>query len=762
MRIKYFPNFGMDFEACKPPPKRWTNTVAPCHRTRQRPIHFWVTGALWLQICTSFALLVSGTDGFCPRGCSCNDVNVDCVGAGLEVVPIMLNPSVVAINLASNRIQSLQESLNFYPDLVTLELSSNQLTSLGVNNFQGQAILRTLNLDSNSLNLLLDGSFLGLSNLRILTINNNQLTKLNANVFRGLDSLEQLELVNNKIKEVDSLGFEYLYSLRRINLARNRLHRVPISSLNNLASLHELDLCDNQISIVPERAFQHLANLTHLNLNKNNISSILPDSFFGLEKLQNLSLLDNRLTQMPTSSFYPLTQVTSLDVSGNMFSSLPRDFLGNLPSLTLLKIERCPRLEIVCPDAFVSGWLLQELSLRQNTRLRVLPPAALAPLLALKKLDLSSCGLEALQPTQVPMRELRVLDVSGNPLHCNCSLVWLAQVATNRTLAPGSPSLRYAAYSLSVPLRELGSGACGAAVGPWTIAGCVGVALAGLVTILAFLACRWRRGQATASQEADGKSLQFSAAAVAERSRQREFNAPLSSELPHMQVYSSPSYYSASAPPVQFIYPSPRQPLHSCPSDCPCMRQSPALRPLLRTPSSTPTQSRILDNQTPMTNNLSPHLVDFPPPPPTRPIPSVSPPHVSPLHAASVGGPHHVHHYKYPPHVPLGMQHSYRLPVPIGSGPQHLQLLSTDWLYGDDPQHHWYASIDRSSSSAGAGNESSGYWEEDKELPTASLLPPGHNPQQKNAPSSPSVEDKNIENKKRSPVEEEVVPVSYI
>ncbi|KAA0198828.1 hypothetical protein HAZT_HAZT004090 [Hyalella azteca] len=264
----------MDFEACKPPPKRWTNTVAPCHRTRQRPIHFWVTGALWLQICTSFALLVSGTDGFCPRGCSCNDVNVDCVGAGLEVVPIMLNPSVVAINLASNRIQSLQESLNFYPDLVTLELSSNQLTSLGVNNFQGQAILRTLNLDSNSLNLLLDGSFLGL-------------------------------------------------------------------------------------------------------------------------------LLDNRLTQMPTSSFYPLTQVTSLDVSGNMFSSLPRDFLGNLPSLTLLKIERCPRLEIVCPDAFVSGWLLQELSLRQNTRLRVLPPAALAPLLALKKLDLSSCGLEALQPTQV-------------------------------------------------------------------------------------------------------------------------------------------------------------------------------------------------------------------------------------------------------------------------------------------------------------------------------------------------------------------------
>ncbi|KAF2357816.1 Leucine-rich repeat [Trinorchestia longiramus] len=754
----------MDDQSAEVFSKKFATKTFSGEWTRKESAYRWIEGAVWLQVFFSFVVLVSGSDAFCPRGCSCNDVNVNCTGAGLEVVPYMLNPGVVAITLSRNRIQHLDESLSFYTDLVTLDLSSNQLTSIAANKFQGLAILRTLNLDNNSLSLLLEGSFQGLANLRKLILNHNQLTKINSNIFNGLESLEYLELVNNKIKDVDSLGFEYLSSLKRLNLARNRLHRVPISSLNNLASLHELDLCDNQISIVPERAFQHLANLTHLNLNKNNISSILPDAFVGLEKLRNLSLLDNRLTSVPTSSFYPLTQVSSLDLSGNMFSALPRDFLGNLPSLMSLKIERCPRLQSISQDAFVSGWLLQELSLKQNTRLRLLPPAALAPLLVLKTLDLSSCGLEALQPTQVPMRDLRVLDVSGNPLHCNCSLVWLAQVAANRTLAPGSPTCAAPPQLYGVPLRELGSGACGSSVGSWTIAGSVGVALAGLITILAFLACRWRRNQATVSQP-DDKTLQFTAEAAPDRARQRDFNSPLNSDLSHMQVYSSPGYYSASAPPVQFIYPSSRQALHSCPSDCPCMRQSPALRPLLRTPASTPTQSRLSDNPTPVTNNQSPHITDFPPPPPTRPIPSVSP-HVSPLHTNM--GPHLLHHFKYPPHVPPGLHQSsgMRLPSPVVSGtstnPQpHLQLLSADWLYNDDPQHHWYASIDRSSSSAGAGNESSGYWEEDKELPTSSLLPPGHKPQQKSQDSVDVTDKRNIENKK-TPSSEDRIPTSYI
>lgn len=308
-----------------------------------------------------------------------------------------------------------------------------------------------------------------------------------------------------------------------------------------------------------------------------------------------------------------------------------------------------------------------------------------------------------------------------------------------------------------VPLKDLGSGTCGPVVGPWTIAGCVGVALAGLLTILAFLACRWRKNRSSPSSAVKALQLCPDSSSVDPRT-QRDFSS-LNSDVPNMQVYSSPSYYSASAPPVQLTYPRPRQPLHMCPSDCPCIRQSPALRPLLRTPSSTPTSQLRMSNKSPSLNNQPPHFVEFPPPP-SRPPPAVS----------SQLQPHnHGLHYQYAPYITGG--HLQHYPASIGGGncpPMPVQLLSTEWLYAaanaggpDDPQHHWYASIDRSSSSAGAGNESSGYWEEDKEMPTAFLLSPGHRP-----PQTPGESGCPPDNHKRddSPctIESNVVPTSYI
>ena len=346
-------------------------------------------------------LVITTTEAFCPHGCSCNDISVDCNKAGLETVPILLNPRTVSISLSGNAISSLQQDLIFYTDLTTLDLSSNRISLLEDKSFEGQKVLKALTLNNNSITMLLEDNFYGLGNLEFLSLNDNSISRISDRVFKGLDMLESLSLRNNKIKDIDMLGFEYLRSIRSINLSQNRLDRLPIASIANLMSLEEMNFSDNYISRVPENAFQKLTQLQHLDLSRNNISSIRSDSFSGLLKLKSLKLVDNRLASIPLSAFPPLKSLSSLDLSGNLFTSVPRDFLGGLPSLASLRVERCPRLLLISQDSFVSGWRLQELSLRQNPHLTALPPAALAPLLALKTLDISSCGLQTLQPTQV-------------------------------------------------------------------------------------------------------------------------------------------------------------------------------------------------------------------------------------------------------------------------------------------------------------------------------------------------------------------------
>ena len=365
-------------------------------------------GPRWPGIIVHLALLLllglsttsEATEVFCPKGCSCTDINAECDRLGLDIVPYFFNPRVAAISLADNDLHSLQ-GIDLYPDLRTLDLAGNHLLEINKNTFEMQKVLKALTLSNNTISSLEEDSFNGLINLEYLSMNDNSLSRIRDRVFKGLDSLETLSLANNKIKDIETLGFEYLISIKSINLAHNRLDKVPASGIVNLLSLEDLDLSDNQISEVPANAFYQLETLRYLDLSRNNISVIQPDSFNGLEKLRSLSLVANRLSVIPINSFPPFKSLSFLDLSGNLFKSLQRNFLGNLPSLISLKIERCPQLTSVSPEAFVNGWALHDLSLRQNPLLSILPPASLAPLLALKTLDLSSCGLKGLQPTQV-------------------------------------------------------------------------------------------------------------------------------------------------------------------------------------------------------------------------------------------------------------------------------------------------------------------------------------------------------------------------
>lgn len=354
----------------------------------------------------SLAVLCSfpaATEAFCPNGCDCDDASltVNCQNTSLEVVPILLNPRVQTILLTRNRIKALSRALVFYTDLKELDISHNDIATLGTKNFESQKSLAELRVSHNKLGAVEAASLEGLVGLRVLLLNDNLIAGVDDGAFRGLVSLIELNLSNNRLKSLRESSFAALPSLWTLNLGGNLFDRVPSSSLLNLSSLLELDLSDNQISQVPGRAFQGAANLAYIRLDKNNISAINPAAFWGLSELRRLAVADNRLEQVPTLSFSGLPDLQDLDLSGNLFEELPEDGFNGLASLVSLTVSRCPRLSRVSSEAFLSTAQLETLVLSHNPRLASLAPTTLTSLLNLRHVDLRACGLLHITPTQV-------------------------------------------------------------------------------------------------------------------------------------------------------------------------------------------------------------------------------------------------------------------------------------------------------------------------------------------------------------------------
>ncbi|KAK8753718.1 hypothetical protein OTU49_001299 [Cherax quadricarinatus] len=451
---------------------------------------------IYLIIMCSFPV---ATEGFCPAGCDCDDssLTVNCQNVSLGVVPILLNPRVQTIILSQNKIRALSQSLVFYSDLKKLDISDNEIMSLGKRNFEEQHNLAELIVSNNNLKILESTDLQGLAGLKVFHLDNNKIFNIEDGAFRGLVNLIELNLSKNKIKSLSESSLSELPNLWTLNLSGNKLGSIPSTGLINLTSLSELDLSDNQISQVPGRAFSGVTSLTRLVLDKNNISDISPEALTGLCELRHLSLVDNRLLQVPSIAITGLPDLQELDLSGNLFEELPGDCFKGLTSLLSLSLSRCPRLSGISTEAFLSTSVLETLVLSHNPRLAFLPPATLASLLSLRHLDLTACGLLYLTPTQVPLQQLRSLRVAGNPLHCNCSLVWLKKLTAdpNASVSVDQPACASPPSLYGVSVRELGDGgvACDGRVSWWTILICVGVTFLGLAIIAIFLACRWRR-----------------------------------------------------------------------------------------------------------------------------------------------------------------------------------------------------------------------------------------------------------------------------
>lgn len=423
-----------------------TQTQPLSHVNCEKPSRAWVPGApAWssvIQGLQSVALvlvvsLLSPVGAFCPRMCVCDDVRLrsQCVNADLDVIPILMNPGTLELNLSHNRIKTILEGLNFYGALQYLDLAHNEVVSLGSQNFVSQQALHTLIINNNKVSKIHSRAFLGLSKLTTLDLSDNYIESIENNAFGSLSKLKILDISNNRIKNLTISTFAKLRGLKVLNLCKNELKHVFTEVFESLKELQELDLCSNQITTIQNFAFQSLKGLIILKLSNNQMHHIQEKAFSGLDSLRYLGLKDNAFTHVPSLVLAPIGDLEELDFSINPLTTLPFGPFIHVPKLKSLHISRCENLSSVDSGAFTSLGSLTTLMLSFNPQLTSLQRDVFKPLTSLRHLVLRGNGLRTFDQFLVSSTVLQSLDLRDNSLECNCSIKWLQEASLNNTIS---------------------------------------------------------------------------------------------------------------------------------------------------------------------------------------------------------------------------------------------------------------------------------------------------------------------------------------
>lgn len=359
----------------------------------------WLVWSALLQ----FGLCVSA--GSCPPRCSCRPEarEVVCSGKHLSSVPDGLPGDARRLDLSQNKIKTVGvRQLSGLLQLLDLDLSDNLISMIEVEAFQGLQSLRTLRIKNNRLKIIPVGVFSGLSSLRLLDLSQNEILVFLDYTFKEMASLQRLEAEENDLVFISQRAFVGLHGLQELSIDRSNLTSVPTEALSQLQSLTRLRLLRLTISALPNNAFRRLHRLRDLRIaNWPSLDTVASNSLIGLN-------------------------LTSLVISGCNLSAVPYPALRHLVYLRFLDLSHNP-IAVVQGNMLGDLLRLQELHLAGAGLLRI-EPGAFRGLSYFRTLNVTSNQLSTLEESVFhSVGNLQVLRLDGNPLACDCRLLWLVR-----------------------------------------------------------------------------------------------------------------------------------------------------------------------------------------------------------------------------------------------------------------------------------------------------------------------------------------------
>ncbi|KAF0886196.1 TSK protein, partial [Crocuta crocuta] len=311
-------------------------------------------------------LAVSGaqTTRPCFPGCQCEVetfglfdsfslTRVDCSGLGPHILPVPIPLDTAHLDLSSNRLEAVNESVLAGPGYTTLaglDLSHNLLTGVSPTAFSRLRYLESLDISHNGLAALPAESFTS-SPLSDVNLSHNRLREVSVSAFTGHGQGRALhvDLSHNLLHRLvphPAGASPPAPAIQSLNLAWNRLRAVP--DLRDLP-LRYLSLDGNPLAAVGPGAFRGLAGLTHLSLGSlQGLPRLAPYGFRELQGLQVLDLSGNaKLKWAGADVFAGLDALQELDLSGTSLVPQPDVLRLRLPALQSVSVGqgvRCRRL----------------------------------------------------------------------------------------------------------------------------------------------------------------------------------------------------------------------------------------------------------------------------------------------------------------------------------------------------------------------------------------------------------------------------------
>ncbi|XP_029311047.1 leucine-rich repeat and fibronectin type-III domain-containing protein 4 [Cottoperca gobio] len=227
-----------------------------------------------------------------------------------------------------------------------------------------------------------------------------------------------------------------------LRLADNYITEVGAIDFINMSGLVDLTLSRNTINLIRPMTFGDLESLRSLHLDGNRLTIIGPTDLTGLVNLQHLIINNNQLVKVSVQAFDDfLLTLEDLDMSYNNLKRVPWESIQNMASLHTLNLDH-NLIDYIAEGVFGELYKLARLDMTSN-RLRTLPPD---PLFAR-----SQTG--AISPT--PYNAIISLNFGGNPLHCNCELLWLRRLIRGDDMETcATPPHLAARYFWSIPEEE--------------------------------------------------------------------------------------------------------------------------------------------------------------------------------------------------------------------------------------------------------------------------------------------------------------------
>ncbi|XP_059183411.1 uncharacterized protein LOC131962426 [Centropristis striata] len=344
------------------------------------------------------------------------------------------------LSLTQNKLTSVPTSMRNIPTLVELDLSKNNITSLGCYDFANLTNLRQLSLHQNLITALQECVFKDLTGLRVLKLQLNGLSKFNGAFKRHLPNLEQLRLHGNKITTIGRGELKGLYSLKNLSLHENPIRTIENGSFINLTCLTDIQLQTNNIvkDALQNGGFNDLVNLKKLNLADNHIQYLETEAlshppFSRLSNLETLSINAQHRrgkSRLPCNFLQGLTNLLLFNAGNNQLLSLHKDTFIYTPRLQTLYI-RSNELMNLDADLFfpIRSLLSLYISRTSLQSLDFLIEANLTNLEFLqgRKNQYSVLSKEVFES----LPALNYLDIEGNSFTCDCDNAWFLQWAAN-------------------------------------------------------------------------------------------------------------------------------------------------------------------------------------------------------------------------------------------------------------------------------------------------------------------------------------------